>query len=143
MARRFVINSRRGVEKAILDVVQKLQSRTVPHGRTKSVGYNQGIKTLIPYDTGNLSQNALTVYRINRNLYCVYVDESIAPYMHNTNERWMSIKKNPNEGWWQRFALYYVKELARRCGGDLFDGMGTGVRIKMNRKDNSSVVLDR
>ncbi len=58
-----------------------------------------------PKDTGNLSSNALRIEYVTPDECKIYIDQSIAPYMPYTNEKWISErwkgKKNPNEGWWQ------------------------------------------
>lgn len=57
----------------------------------------------IPYDTGNLCWNGVTMERRSPLTYVIYVDEDFAPYMPYTNEPWISRKgRNPNQGWWER-----------------------------------------
>lgn len=79
-------------------------------------------KELVPYDTGNMALNALR-YEITDDMIDIHVNEDIAPYMPYTNEPWISDKwhgkKNPNEGWWQRFAEEFAKRLATKLKGDL------------------------
>ena len=62
------------------------------------------IRLVAPEDTGNLKYNGVRYEFIDANTCKFYVDESIAPYMPFTNEKWISPrwngKKNPNEGWW-------------------------------------------
>lgn len=45
----------------------------------------------------------------------------IAPYVPYTNEPWISPKwngkKNPNEGWWDRFVAEFTKRLANKLKG--------------------------
>lgn len=76
----------------------------------------------VPRDTGNLAIHALR-YDIKNNIVDITIDESIAPYMPYTNEPWISDKwhgkKNPNEGWWQRFVDEFTKRLAVRLKGEL------------------------
>lgn len=72
--------------------------------------------------TGNLAFNALR-YEIRDGAVEVYVDERIAPYMPYTNEPWISPywngKKNPNEGWWNRFANEVILRVAIKLKGDI------------------------
>lgn len=53
----------------------------------------------------------------------VYIDDSIAPYCVYTNDPWLSPnwkgKKNPNEGWWERFAEEFARRLAKKLKGSL------------------------
>lgn len=76
----------------------------------------------VPRDTGNMALNALR-YDITNNIVDITIDESIAPYVPYTNEPWVSDKwqgkKNPNEGWWQRFVDEFTKRLAARLKGEL------------------------
>lgn len=76
----------------------------------------------VPRDTGNMALNALR-YDIKNNIVDITIDESIAPYVPYTNEPWLSDKwhgkKNPNEGWWQRFVDEFTKRLAVRLKGEL------------------------
>lgn len=56
----------------------------------------------IPYDTGNLCWNGVTMERRSPLVYVIYVDEDFAPYMPDTNEPWVVRKgRNPNQGWWE------------------------------------------
>ena len=73
--------------------------------------------------TGNMKYNATRIERISTNTNKVYVDENIAPYVPYTNEPWISPHwkgaKNPNEGWFDDFALEYAQLLAQALGGTL------------------------
>ena len=77
---------------------------------------------LVPYDTGNMAFNALK-YEIRDDMIDISVDPNIAPYVPYTNEPWLSEKwhgkKNPNEGWWRRFADEFAKRLATNLKGEL------------------------
>lgn len=79
-----------------------------------------------PYDTGNLSQNAIRFAWENEKTFIIYVDESIAPYMPYTNEPWISPKwggkKNPNEKWWQETVQIIAEEMAAELKGVLTVG---------------------
>lgn len=74
----------------------------------------------VPHDTGNLANHAIK-YEIRGNEFVVYVDPDIAPYMPYTTEPWIADswngKKNPNEGWWGRFAEEFASRLARALRG--------------------------
>ena len=76
----------------------------------------------IPWDTGNLATNALR-YHIEGSEFIIEVNEEIAPYMVYTNEPWISPvwngKKNPNEGWWQRWVEDFMALLAEKLQGEL------------------------
>lgn len=77
---------------------------------------------LVPYDKGNMALNALR-YDIKDDMIDIHVNKDVAPYMPYTNEPWISPKwngkKNPNEGWWQRFADEFAKRLATKLRGEL------------------------
>lgn len=79
-------------------------------------------KELVPYDTGNLANDALG-YEITEDMIDITVDPDIAPYMPYTNEPWLSDKwhgkQNPNEGWWNRFAEEFAKRLNTKLRGEL------------------------
>lgn len=65
--------------------------------------------------TGNMAFNSLR-YQEEGDSFVIYMDESIAPYVPYTNEPWISPrwhgKKNPNEGWWQRFVDEFTRRFA-------------------------------
>lgn len=77
---------------------------------------------LVPYRTGNMANDALR-YTINDDYIKIIIDPNIAPYVPYTNEPWLSDKwngkKNPNEGWWQRFADEFAKRIATKLKGEL------------------------
>lgn len=79
-------------------------------------------KELVPYDKGNLANNALR-YEITNDKIDITVDLAIAPYMPYTNEPWLSErwhgKPNPNEGWWNRFAEEFAKRLNTKLRGEM------------------------
>ena len=72
--------------------------------------------------TGNLAFNALH-YEVRGRRLVVYVNEDIAPYVPYTNEPWISPrwhgKKNPNEGWWNRFAQELILRVTINLKGDI------------------------
>ncbi len=81
------------------------------------------LKRLAPYDTGNLSINAIKYEWINDNTFKIYVDKSIAPYMPYTNEPWLAKrwngKKNPNEAWWQKAVEFIADMICEEINGEL------------------------
>lgn len=100
------------VIKAVVDSVEKLRPTAyVPNPATRG-------KT----STGTLAFDALR-YEIKDGAILVYINQNIAPYMPYTNEPWISPywggKKNPNEGWWQRFANELILLVAIKLKGDI------------------------
>ncbi len=76
----------------------------------------------VPRKTGNMALNALG-YDVKNNVLDISINPDIAPYVPYTNEPWLSDKwngkKNPNEGWWQRFVEEFVKRLTTRLKGEI------------------------
>lgn len=74
-----------------------------------------------PYDTGNLSLNAIKLRKIGIGKWQIYIDQDIAPYMPYTNEEWISPKwngkQNPNQGWWNNAVEIIIKEIMHRVKG--------------------------
>jgi hypothetical protein len=75
-------------------------------------------QAFVPYDTGNLKFNAIKGMWINENLYRIYIDEAVAPYVYFTQERWEN-GKNPNEGWIEKAVNYIAMFIARKLGGSI------------------------
>lgn len=77
----------------------------------------------VPIDTGNMAHNAIIYRIVGRNEIHVYVDKRIAPYAVYTEYPWVAPRwngrKNPNEGWWERFREEFAHRLARVLGGEL------------------------
>lgn len=75
----------------------------------------------VPRDTGNMAFNALS-YNAEKDLLDITINDDIAPYVPYTNEPWLSPKwhgkKNPNEGWWQRFVEEFTNRLTTRLKGE-------------------------
>lgn len=99
-------------ENAVYNVIEKLRpTRAIPNPKTRG-------KT----STGNMAFNALKYYRAGNTIY-VYIDDNIAPYVPYTNEPWISPqwngKKNPNEGWFDRFAHKLAQNIANRVHGEI------------------------
>ena len=105
MTREKIINT------LIATLEQMRPSNSIPNPKTRG-------RT----STGNLAFNALR-YEIQGDKFIVYVDSQIAPYMPYTNEPWTAKrwnnKKNPNEGWWERFANEYAQRVAAKLGGHI------------------------
>lgn len=93
-------------------VESMLPTEWVPNPVTRAKGLS----------TGNLAFNGITVM-LTADTVEIYVDPDIVPYMPYTNEPWISDKwhgkKNPNEGWWQRFAEEFMQRLAKRLKGEI------------------------
>lgn len=95
------------------------------------------IRKVSPYDTGNLALNAIKIEFPTPDECRIYVDESIAPYMPFTNERWdhkmvkmgnfrpgETVERfrtwdNPNEGWWDRACREAIEIIQNYLGGTL------------------------
>lgn len=84
----------------------------------------------IPWRTGNMATNSLR-YKIEGNVFHIYMDEDIAPYVPYTNEPWVSTrwhgKPNPNEGWWNYFAEIFAQRLALKLKGELQDDFASTI----------------
>lgn len=84
----------------------------------------------IPWRTGNMATNSLR-YKIEGNVFHIYMDEEIAPYVPYTNEPWISPrwhgKTNPNEGWWNDFAEIFAQRLALKLRGELIYGIAYAI----------------
>lgn len=83
---------------------------------------NQMRDEWVPHDTYNMANNALEI-SVDSDVIDISVNEDIAPYVPYTNEPWLSPmwngKKNPNEGWWERFASEFAKRLTTKLRGVL------------------------
>lgn len=81
------------------------------------------LRYFAPIDTGNLKYNAIRYEWINETTFKIYVDESIAPYMPYTNEKWIAArwngKKNPNEGWFDSACEFIIDLLTQELHGEL------------------------
>lgn len=88
----------------------------------KCVEEMRQVKKWVPRDSGNLANHALR-YDITETEMKIYIDQEIAPYMPYTNEAWLAEKwngrKNPNEGWWQRFVAEFARRLAKKLRGKI------------------------
>ena len=76
----------------------------------------------IPWDTGNIATKSMR-YDMKDDVFHLYMDLDIAPYVPYTNEPWVSPKwngkKNPNEMWWQRFVETFMERLAVKLNGEV------------------------
>lgn len=90
--------------------------------RVCEAGFKQLRKMYVPYDTGNLANDALR-YVWEGTTFHMYVNEDIAPYMVFTNEPWLSEywhgKKNPNEGWWGVACEWFFQYVSLHLKGKL------------------------
>ena len=109
------MNERRRVIKASTSILRVMQAHGnwVPNPRTR---YKPG------GSTGNMAFNALQS-RIEGDRLIIFVSESVAPYFPYTNEPWTAPrwhgKKNPNEGWVQKFNQEFARRLANRLKGEI------------------------
>lgn len=76
------------------------------------------VKSVSPYDTGNLREDSILIIRQNRNRYDIVIWGDMAPYAVFTNEKWISPrwkgKKNPNEKWIDMAAQYVAANIIPR-----------------------------
>lgn len=106
------MSARSEVVKSIIETVEEMrQTIFIPNPKTRG-------KT----STGNMALTALK-YKIRGDLVDIYIDPKVAPYCYYTDEPWVSPrwngKKNPNEGWWDRFCQEFCRRLAIKLRGDL------------------------
>ena len=98
---------------AAIRAVESIRADWVPNPKTR---YKSG------GSTGNMAFNSLR-YQQEGDKFVIYMDESIAPYVPYTNEPWISPrwhgKKNPNEGWWQRFREEFSRRFAAELNGEI------------------------
>ncbi|MGN1077342.1 MAG: hypothetical protein ACI4ST_02390 [Candidatus Gallimonas sp.] len=103
--------TRKKVIRACVKTVEEMRKKFVPNPKTRG-------KT----STGNMAFHALQ-YSIEGDVFHIYIDERIAPYVMYTEEPWISPKwngkKNPNEGWWERFGEEFARRLAKKLRGNI------------------------
>lgn len=96
---------------ACIETVEEMREEWVPNPRTRG-------KT----STGNMAFNALK-YVVEGDVFRVYVDEQIAPYVWYTIKPWLSPrwhgKRNPNQDWDKIFHDEFTQRLARKLGGKI------------------------
>lgn len=103
---------RETIIRAILETVEEMRPTIyIPNPKTRG-------KT----STGNMAFNALRC-DIKGNLVDIHIDKKIAPYCYYTDEPWISPKwkgkKNPHEGWWDKFCQEFCRRLAIKLRGKL------------------------
>ena len=77
-------------------------------------------QVFVPYDTGNLKNNAIKGIWTGENQFTIYIDESVAPYVFFTNEVWINRPgTNPNQGWVNKMHEYIARYIAQRIGGEI------------------------
>lgn len=78
----------------------------------------------IPWRTGYMATHGLR-YRIEGDVFHIYMDTTVVPYVPYTNEPWVSKKwhgkQNPNEGWWNVFSEIFANRLAQKLKGEIYD----------------------
>lgn len=82
------------------------------------------IRSMTPYATGNLANNATLLRPVGTNEIRIYVDENIAPYFRYVNDRPTLLskgrmRKNPNHEYFQHAVEVAIKNLARKIGGEI------------------------
>lgn len=96
---------------ACIQILESMRRDWVPNPRTRG-------KT----STGNMAFNGLR-YAIQGNQFIIWIDDPIAPYAPYTEYPWTSPywggKKNPNEGWWERFREEFARRLAAKLKGEI------------------------
>lgn len=98
------------------------------------------LKSLVPYDTHNMQDNATKVENLGNGKWRLYIDENIAPYMKFTEEPWeqkmikmgnfkkgevierMRTWKNPNQGWFEKASDRVAMFIAMQLRGTLKRG---------------------
>lgn len=96
---------------ACIEVVEEMRADWVPNPLTRYIT-----------STGNMAFNALQ-YEIAGGKFYIGVNRNIAPYAKYTEYPWVSPywggKKNPNEGWWERFRAEFTRRLSAKIGGNV------------------------
>lgn len=77
-------------------------------------------QTFVPYDTGNLKFNAIKGIWVDEHTFRIYIDESVAPYVFFTNEKWVKRpSSNPNEGWVDKMVRFIAYRIAQKTKGKI------------------------
>ena len=96
---------------ACIRTVEEMRREWVPNPYTRYIT-----------STGNMAFNALQ-YEVHGNQFIIGIEDSKAPYAPYTEYPWISPmrrgKKNPNEGWWERFREELAHRLAAKLKGDV------------------------
>lgn len=78
----------------------------------------------IPRDTGNMALHGLNI-TIYESYIVIYMNTNIAPYAIYTTQPWESSywhgKKNPNEGWWERFTAEFLRRFLEKTNGTILE----------------------
>ena len=86
------------------------------------------MKARSPYDTGNLRDNGIRMYKTGMREFTVFIGGTEAPYAVYTNEAWVAPywkgKPNPNQHWIDLGVQNVVEELCRLTGGRLASTVG-------------------
>lgn len=94
-----------------IGIVEEMRENFVPN-----------LDTRYRTSTGNMALNALQ-YSVERDVFHIWIDDKIAPYVYYTEYPWTSPKwhgkQNPNEGWWERFYEEFARRLANKLKGEL------------------------
>lgn len=81
------------------------------------------MRRIAPRDTANLALNAIKIEFVDADTARIIVDQTVAPYMPYTNEPWISPKwhgkKNPNEGWFDKFVKRAAEIISEHFQGDV------------------------
>lgn len=82
------------------------------------------LKSVSPYDTGNLREVAIQKYKKAHDEYIIIVNADYAPYAVYTNEPWKNGKKNPNEHWIDMAVQQMASRIAAMVGGEITSAKG-------------------
>lgn len=72
-------------------------------------------KTLSPYKTGNLRNNAIQIIKVPTG-YKIYVDLDTAPYAQWLDGKPKIIREHP-EGWWNEICMDIINKIMKKYGG--------------------------
>lgn len=103
--------TRQDIIKACIETVEEMRAEWVPNPKTRG-----------STSTGNMAFNGLR-YEVTADGFTIGIERSIAPYAPYTEYPWKSPKwrgkKNPNEGWWEKFRAEFARRLATKLGGKI------------------------
>lgn len=107
--------TRQEIIQAAVSVVEEMRMPWVPNPNTR-------YRKKPPKSKGNMATNGLG-YREENDAFIVYIDLAKAPYFPFTEYPWTSPrkggKKNPNEGWVERFQEEFARRFADKLGGKI------------------------
>lgn len=105
------MNRREQIIKAAITTLEGMRpTEWVPNPVTRAVGLS----------TGNMAFNSLQ-YEVMKTQMVIRINEDIAPYFPYTEYPWKAERKNPNEGWVERFVIGFYGGLAYELGGYVSD----------------------